>query len=187
MSHRVSGTMISGLVLLVCLVGWISRAGAEPASTTRTISNLNTAIQGEANAAHRYTLFAKRADEEGHAQVAKLFRAAAAAEVIHRRNHEKVVHEMGLEPKQPVIDPVRVGTTRENLEVPVKGEANEKDEMYPAFVNEARQDTSRPRLRASRLRSRPKPSTPGCSATPWPSSATIRHRRTMWARSPATR
>jgi len=29
----------------------------------------------------------KKADEEGHPQIAKLFRAAAAAEAVHARNH----------------------------------------------------------------------------------------------------
>ncbi len=43
----------------------------------QTIKNLNTAFQGESNAAHRYALFAEKADAEGYGQVAKLFRAAA--------------------------------------------------------------------------------------------------------------
>ena len=106
----------------------------------QTIDNLNTAIEGEANASHRYTLFARRADEEGHAQVAKLFRAAALAESIHRANHERVLRNHGIEPKEPVLEDVKVGTTRENLEVPVKGEAEEREETYPAFVRQARRD-----------------------------------------------
>lgn len=129
------------VVFLVCGVMWpavaFSQQGRRP---QQTINNLNAAIEGEANASHRYTLFAHRADEEGYTQVAKLFRAASLAESIHRRNHEKVLRDLGVEPKVPKLEDVKVGTTRENLEVPVKGEANEQEEMYPAMVQQARRD-----------------------------------------------
>jgi rubrerythrin len=114
------------------------KATPQKATPQTTIDNLSNAIQGEANASHRYTLFAKKADEEGYRQVAKLFRAASLAESIHRKNHEKVLRELGIEPKQPEIEDVKVGATRENLRVPIEGEANETDDMYPAFVEEAR-------------------------------------------------
>lgn len=112
----------------------------EGRKSTQTIDNLNAAIDGEANASHRYTLFAAKADEEGYAQVAKLFRAAALAESIHQRNHEKVLRDLGVEPRSPKLKDVKVGTTRENLEVPVKGESQEQEEMYPAMVKQARRD-----------------------------------------------
>jgi len=106
----------------------------------QTIDNLNTAIEGEANASHRYALFARRADEEGYTQVAKLFRAASLAESIHQRNHERVLRDLGVEVKSPKLEDVKVGTTRENLEVPIKGESNEQEEMYPAMVKQAHRD-----------------------------------------------
>jgi rubrerythrin len=131
----------SVVAFLLCGLMWpavvLSQDGRKP---EQTIDNLNTAIQGEANASHRYTLFARRADEEGYAQVAKLFRAAALAESIHQRNHEKVLRELGVEPKPPKLEDVKVGNTRANLEVPVKGESNEQEEMYPAMVEQARRD-----------------------------------------------
>ena len=129
------------VAFLLCGVMWpvvaFSQQGRKP---TQTIDNLNAAIEGEANASHRYTLFARRADEEGYRQVAKLFRAAALAESIHQRNHEKVLRDLGVEPKSPKLEDVKVGTTRENLEVPVKGESKEQEEMYPAMVKQARRD-----------------------------------------------
>ena len=131
------------LAMFVILIAAVRSAPvmAQPASVPqRTLENLNAAIQGEANASHRYALFAKKADEEGYRQVAKLFRAASLAESIHQRNHEKVIRDLGLEPRRPTIEDVRVGTTRENLDVPIKGEANEQDEMYPAYVKQARSD-----------------------------------------------
>jgi rubrerythrin len=129
------------VAFLLCGLVWptvaFSQEGRKP---QQTIDNLNAAIEGEANASHRYTLFARRADEEGYVQVAKLFRAAALAESIHQRNHEKVLRDLGIEPRAPKLEDVKVGTTRENLEVPVKGESNEQEEMYPAMVKQARRD-----------------------------------------------
>ena len=125
------------LLVLACTV-WPATGLAQTSSPQKTIDNLNTAIQGEANASHRYTLFAQKADTEGYGQVAKLFRAAAVAESIHQRNHESVLRSLGVEPKPPVLEKVSVGTTRQNLEIPIKGEANEADSMYPQFVAEAR-------------------------------------------------
>jgi rubrerythrin len=129
------------VAFFLCGLMWpavsFSQQGGKP---QQTIGNLNAAIEGEANASHRYTLFARRADEEGYAQVAKLFRAAALAESIHLRNHEKVLRDLGIEPKSPKLEDVKVGTTRENLEVPVKGESKEQEEMYPAMVKQARRE-----------------------------------------------
>ena len=128
------------LLALACTV-WPATSFAEAATAPKkTIDNLNAAIEGEANASHRYTVFAQKAEQEGYRQVAKLFRAAALAESTHQRNHEKVLRDLGAQPKRPVIEEVVPGTTRQNLEVPIKGEANEADSMYPAFVDEARRE-----------------------------------------------
>lgn len=108
------------------------------AAPTQTIANLQTAIQGEAHAAYRYALFARRADAEGHHQVAKLFRAAALSERIHRRNHEAVLGQLGVEPRPISYEPVKVASTGENLLVPIRGERQEASEMYPRFIRQAR-------------------------------------------------
>jgi rubrerythrin len=128
------------VVFLLCGVMWPAVASSQARRPQQTIDNLNAAIEGEANASHRYTLFARRADAEGYAQVAKLFRAAALAESIHQKNHEKVLRDLGVEPKSPTLEKVKVGSTRENLEVPIEGEREEQDEMYPAMVKQARRD-----------------------------------------------
>jgi rubrerythrin len=47
--------------------------------------NLKAAFTGESQANRKYLAFAKKADEEGYPQIAKLFRAAAAAETVHAR------------------------------------------------------------------------------------------------------
>jgi rubrerythrin len=44
---------------------------------------LKEAFAGESQANRKYTAFAIKADKEGFAQAARLFRAAAAAEEVH--------------------------------------------------------------------------------------------------------
>ena len=88
-----------------------------------TIENLNDAFAGESQASRRYTAFAKKADEEGYPQVAKLFRAAALAETIHAINH---LRAMGA-----------IGATIDNLRTAIAGENYEVATMYPGFIQTA--------------------------------------------------
>jgi rubrerythrin len=52
-----------------------------------TAENLKTAFAGESQANRKYLAYASKADKEGYPQIAKLFRAAAAAETIHALAH----------------------------------------------------------------------------------------------------
>lgn len=91
-----------------------------------TVENLKAAFAGESQANRRYLAFAKRAAEEGHEQVARLFRAAAAAETVHALNHLRALGE--------------AKSTAENLQAAIAGETHEYTEMYPAFIEEARKE-----------------------------------------------
>ncbi len=93
---------------------------------TKTIEDLKAAFAGESQANRRYLAFAKKADQEGHATVAKLFRAAAAAETVHAHNHFRA---MG-----------GVQTTAENLQTAMAGENHEVVAMYPEFIADAEAD-----------------------------------------------
>lgn len=88
-----------------------------------TIENLKTAFAGESQANRKYLAFAKKAQEEGFVEVARLFRAAADAETVHAHNHLRV---MG-----------GVKTTLENLKTAIAGETDEFMEMYPKMIREA--------------------------------------------------
>lgn len=91
-----------------------------------TTDNLKEAFAGESMANRKYLAFAKKADEEGLKQVARLFRAAAAAETVHAHNH------LG------IMDGIK--TTEENLQEAIGGETFEFKEMYPAYIDEATQE-----------------------------------------------
>jgi rubrerythrin len=88
-----------------------------------TTDNLKQAFLGESQANRRYLAFAKKAEEEGRPNVARLFRAVAGAETIHAHNHLRVLGE--------------VRTTRENVQAAIRGENHEHTSMYPRFLQEA--------------------------------------------------
>jgi len=91
-----------------------------------TQDNLKEAFAGESQANRKYLAFAEKADQEGHKQVAKLFRAAADAETVHAKNHLRV---MG-----------GVGKTMDNLKSAISGETAEFKEMYPKFIEQAKKE-----------------------------------------------
>ncbi|MHC4561589.1 MAG: rubrerythrin family protein [Planctomycetota bacterium] len=95
-----------------------------------TIDNLKQAFAGESQANRKYLAFAKKADADGHPQIAKLFRAAAAAETVHAHAHFRV---MG-----------GVGSTADNLKAAIQGEGMEFKEMYPRFITESEAEGNNP-------------------------------------------
>ncbi|KAF0111294.1 MAG: rubrerythrin [Chloroflexi bacterium] len=90
---------------------------------TKSYDDLMAAFAGESQANRKYLAFAKKADEEGFSQVARLFRAAAAAETVHALTHFRTAGE--------------VKSTQENLKSAIAGEHYENTTMYPAFIKDA--------------------------------------------------
>lgn len=103
---------------------------------TKTIADMQAAFKGESNATARYSAFSKKAAEEGHNEIAMLFKAASLAEKIHASNHKAVLEEMGVV-VEPVVLDIKVNSTKENLEFSIKGEAYEVADMYPTFLKDA--------------------------------------------------
>lgn len=92
-------------------------------SGSKTEKNLQAAFAGESQANRKYLAFAKKADQEGHPQVAKLFRAAAAAETVHAHAHLRVLGG--------------IGATEANLRAAIGGETEEFTAMYPEMIKQA--------------------------------------------------
>ena len=90
---------------------------------SKTTDNLKEAFAGESQANRKYLAFAEKADKEGYAQAAKLFRAAAHAETIHAHAHLRALGE--------------INATADNLKTAVQGETEEFESMYPAMIKEA--------------------------------------------------
>lgn len=134
------------LLSLAATLALAVNAVAAPASPA-TVDNLNAALRGESNACHRYTVFARVAAGEGHAQAAKLFRAAAAAEAIHRDNHQAALVKLGARVDSIALDAVVAKTTADNLRAAIAGESHERDAMYPGFIQLAKSENNREALR----------------------------------------
>ena len=132
-----------GVVVLVASAG---SALAAPAPS-KTLDNLMAAFNGESNAHAKYLEFAKRADQDGYAGAAALFRAAAKAEETHARTHGEVITKLGGTPKADIKLPA-IRTTAENLKAALEGETYERDTMYPGFIAEARTSGNKDALRA---------------------------------------
>ncbi|PLX79796.1 MAG: rubrerythrin [Desulfuromonas sp.] len=91
---------------------------------SKSEKGLMEAFAGESQANRKYLAFAEQADKDGYAQVAKLFRAAAAAETIHAHAHLRAA---GM-----------VGNTEENLKAAIEGETFEFTDMYPTMIEDAK-------------------------------------------------
>jgi rubrerythrin len=92
----------------------------------KTGDNLKEAYAGESQASTRYLAFARKAEQEGQPQVARLFRAAALAETLHARNHLDVMEG--------------IKSTQENLQAAISGENMEHVKMYPQFIEQANKE-----------------------------------------------
>ena len=135
MKHKLTALLVGALALT-------AQAFAATASPA-TLANLNAAFQGESNANQRYTAFAQKADTEGFTHVAKLFRAAATAEAIHRDTHKATILELGGTVAPFALDAATPGSTAENLKAAIKGETYERDTMYPDFLKLAKSEGNR--------------------------------------------
>ncbi len=92
----------------------------------KTIDNLQAAFAGESQANRKYLAFAKKAEQDGFPQVAKLFRAAAEAETVHAHAHLRVLGG--------------IKETKENVKAAIAGEHHEFTSMYPEFIKIAEEE-----------------------------------------------
>ena len=93
---------------------------------SKTLDNLMDAFAGESQANRKYLAYAQVADKEGKPQIAKLFRAAAAAETIHAHAH---LRNAG-----------KIGDTAANLKDALEGETYEYTKMYPGMIKDAKEE-----------------------------------------------
>lgn len=100
---------------------------------SKTLEALQEAFSGESQANRKYLAFAKKAEEEGYHQIAKLFKAAAEAETVHAHNH---LRAMG-----------GIKSTKENLESAIKGETHEFESMYPPMIENAKKENNNDAVR----------------------------------------
>lgn len=91
-----------------------------------TVENLKDAFAGESQAFQKYSAFAKKAEQDGFPNIARLFRLTAQAEKIHAEGHFKSLDG--------------VAATVENLQAAIDGETYEYTKMYPPMLKKAEED-----------------------------------------------
>ncbi|MCL4533712.1 MAG: rubrerythrin family protein [Bacteroidetes bacterium] len=94
-----------------------------------TMDNLKGAFAGESQANRRYLAFAEKAQADGFPEIAALFRAVAAAETVHAHSHLRALGE--------------IRSTAENLQAAQSGEHYEFTQMYPGFIETAKNEGNR--------------------------------------------
>lgn len=94
--------------------------------STKTQDNLMAAFAGESQANRKYLAFAQKAEKEGKEKIARLFRAIAEAETIHALKQLEIAG--------------KVGSTLDNLKTANDGETYEYSNMYPGFIEAAKQE-----------------------------------------------
>ena len=87
--------------------------------------NLASAFASESKAAVRNVAFALKAEHEGHAELARLFRAVAEADSVHARRFLLLMRG-------------KIGTTEENLKTALQNEEKANEKYYPEMVKDAR-------------------------------------------------
>jgi rubrerythrin len=93
---------------------------------TTTMDNLKAAFAGESQANQKYRAFAKKAEQDGFQNIARLFRTTAEAERIHAEGHLRAMEE--------------ICTSVENLQSAIQGETYEYTQMYPPMLTQAQAD-----------------------------------------------
>lgn len=97
-----------------------------------TSDNLKHAFAGESQANQKYRAFAKKAEQDGLPNIARLFRTTAEAERIHAEGHLKSLSD--------------IGPTADNLKAAIEGETYEYTSMYPPMLEQAEADGHRAKI-----------------------------------------
>ncbi|MCM1519720.1 MAG: rubrerythrin family protein [Lachnoclostridium sp.] len=113
---------------------------------TKTEHNLLAAFAGESQARTRYTLFAKKAKEEGYEQIARIFKITAEQELAHATEFFNRL-EGGVVEITAGYPAGVVGDTATNLREAAAGEREEWSDLYSNFAQTA-EDEGFPQIAA---------------------------------------
>lgn len=102
-----------------------------------TEQHMINAFGGESMANMRYRHFAVQAEKDGFPNVARLFRAVAAAEYIHAGDHYRTLKHLDGGFVADSMGAFGPGDTKKNLGLAIAGESFEIEEMYPTYIEVA--------------------------------------------------
>ncbi len=123
------------ILLMAILLGSVTQA-----KPLETVDNLAKANLIEMNSYNKYMKYAEQSDKEGYPVVSKLFRSVAFSELMHSRNHSTAIEGLGGKSQKFTLAPVKVGSTKENLDIASKDERRDEIAMYTSFIEQAEKD-----------------------------------------------
>ncbi len=106
---------------------------------TQTEQNLLKSFAGESQARNRYEFFASVAKKEGYEQIAAIFMETSLQEKEHAKRFFKFL-EGGCVEITAGFPAGVIGTTKENLKAAAEGENEEWSDLYPHFVEVAKEE-----------------------------------------------
>lgn len=149
-------TVISCLAVLSLIYLSVQVEGFLKDKTSPTLDNLQKAYNSESNSNVMYLNFAEKARDEGHQEVALLFKTLAHAEKNHRDNHAQLIEVMEATPTKTMIVrqatstvEQKVDSTNKNLSKLIQGDLSSsvqresgERQMYSKFIKQARLDNN---------------------------------------------
>lgn len=117
----------------------------------KTAVNLKAAFAGESQAHMRYMSWGDKAKQDGFPTVEKLFYAISYAESIHAKSHFRALKDECGAAESTSGGAFGIGTTSENLQLAADGENFEINEMYPAFIKDAKASDEKAAIRSMEL------------------------------------
>ncbi|NHJ84761.1 MAG: rubrerythrin family protein [Asgard group archaeon] len=105
---------------------------------TETEKNLLKSFAGESQARNRYTMYAKKARDEGYRKIAEIFLETADNELEHAKQFFSFLEGGMVEITAGY--PTDIGTTLENLKFAAMGEHEEYTILYPHFAEVAEKE-----------------------------------------------
>lgn len=106
-------------------------------SGAKTKENLITAAQVENDAMLRYATYSGKARLEGKNNLRKLFEAVSLADMIHTKNHQRILSVMGTDFKPVENEFLTTDESLVNLDNAINTVNHEISEVYPGFLKTA--------------------------------------------------
>ncbi len=119
---------------MACTVAALMAGCSKKEVESAVLKDLETAFNGESNAAAKYLVYAAGCEKAGYLSLATFFKAASFAESIHAANHAKTAKKLFNVDLKAAITPAKFTDVKVAVEDAIKGETYEYMTMYPEML-----------------------------------------------------
>ena len=135
--HRTAACTLFIAALLFAITGnsHLLQAAENPTKQYKETLAVMQMLYGiEVRATHRFQIFSERAIEDGHGNIAHLFKAISISETIHADHFKALIESIGDQTATIDLSSIRAGTTDENLKYSATTELSEINSQYPRYI-----------------------------------------------------